>query len=203
MPTGSDTNAEGLQLYIKRAALDSTLTLPFILVKNRIQFGHPLVKHHVITYSASYALATFSGYWFSRTTDVSATIAAGMSSCVSELVTRPLLSGHSMIPSRMTLLFLMSRECCYWKGVASSNKYIQERESTKAILTQTFYAGVVASISDVYMAKSIVYNWQTIGEVKRWMCRNTVDFAKLMVLSCIMRSASTVAIPLFVMKSIQ
>lgn len=203
MSTESYTTDEGLQLCMKRSALDSMLTLPCILVKNRIQSGHPLVKHHVVTYSASYALATFSGYWFSRTTDTYATIAAGMSSCISEMVTRPLLSGHSMIPSRMTLVFLMSRECCYWKGIASSNKYIQEREPIKALLTQTFHAGVLASISDVCMAKSIVYNWQTFREAKRWMVTNIANFTNLMFFSCIMRSVSTVAIPLFVMQSIQ
>lgn len=212
--------------FTERALVDCGLSLPIILMKNRLQAGVPFTTQGTLAYTWNYTISTIVGYkcmeWRSASDlnlskapnalwrDVWLALIPGATSAGCELLARPYLTNHRA--TKFVAGCILLKECCYWIGMYTTNILMHRHSDAVcpsfphqylwAAANQFAFVCGLGGVLDVCLGKGIVLGWKTGGDATRWLYQHphhALEFRRLLILSVLPRCVSGIAIPMFAM----
>lgn len=194
------TSQNTYDVVLLRTAFDTALSLPIVLMKNRIQAGQTLSPRGCLVFSSTYTLSTLVGYgclqWESA---VAGMLFSGAASTTMELWSRPLLTMNS--PTVMTCKLMLARELFFYGGLRLTDSLVSSNNFMQAMATQCVFICGFCNVLDVYLAKSITLQWKKNTDVVEWTSTNKRNLGVLMTKSTVPRLLSGILIPVFVMST--
>ena len=177
---------------------DVAVSLPLVLLKNRLQAGAPRLTH-VRGFGGVYAATTFVGYQLSfrlpERPMVAATLSAAL--CIAgEALTRPWLTGRAACDLRPLAPWLAAREVVFFYGLNRSIALVRAGRPSEALATQLCYGGVMAGLPDLAAGRIAARpGWRAV-DVLRWAMRAPGEACRAYVQGAALRCVSAVAIPI-------
>ena len=148
--------------------LDSALSLPALLDKNKKQAGRRPTPRGKITYASGAIMSNVVGHVLSNQNRWDTTLIASSISLTSEVITRPLFTGAALSVSAIP--FIAARECSYWLGITTSN-YLTKQNTHPSIslVTQFTICCALANIPDTIIGQCTARELsikETINDIK-------------------------------------
>ena len=169
--------AQGFRHALKRAAIDSLLSLP-VAEEPDTSWALPCTGG-VAVFSSSYVLSTVVGYSTITSPSVLiSTLVPGFISTSMELCTRPLLTGHR--PTAVAAQLVLCREVLYWGGLHHTHGLLLRDEAALAYANQIAFVCGFCNALDVLLAKSIDSRTTRERPPPGWRRAAPMPFGRLM-----------------------
>ena len=152
-----------LQLAIWQSTLDSALSIPVVLIKNARQAGVPI--HNRGIYVTIFACTNCAGYISTSTNSHTGTITAALIGVLGEVTSRPMLTKTK--PSTAGGVFVLMRELSFWNGVGSTSQSLGDSHTTRGLVEQFVYGGLIANVGDVLAGRCMANQWG-VGKTMKW-----------------------------------
>lgn len=184
--------APSWDLSSRRALIDTTLSLPLILWKNRIQAGRSFQTTGVLQYSIIFGITNYAGYQTTSIKDTPPVVCgalAGLISVCGGLIARPRLT-RSGRPSKTAMVLMASKEVTFWTGMNISNSASERRLYVKSAASQLLLGGVLANVLDVCLGRCISLGWSG-QDLFQWICKSKREFGRDYIRSLPLRCLSS------------